>query len=253
VLDRIRRHLRWRIDELLRGRGLALVATGGPTRRLSRIAPNAFTLRGVELDLTAAWVTPALRAAIYARNYEAFEAEIIQATMTPDDRVVEVGCGSGFIAAIASGIAGEAVRCYDANPAMAAAARETLARNGSRATVVTGVLQHNPVADAVSFHVTENFCTSSLVPVPGSTEVRVPLLDAATEFAAAEVSYLIVDIEGGEADLLLPPLPSSVRKICVECHPAISPPGAMLASLLAQGFQLSFHHTKLPVLYLERP
>jgi FkbM family methyltransferase len=252
VLDRIRSHLRWRIDEALRLCGLSIVRSGVPVWRLHRAAPDDFKLRGVRLDLAATWVTPGLRAGIYDGNYEAFEAEIIDATMTSDDRVLEIGCGIGFIASLAARVVGDAVRCYDANPAIAAAARETIGRNGGTATVVTGVLQHNPEADATSFYVTENFTTSSLVPIPGATAVTVPVLDAATEIAVHRTSYLIVDIEGAETELLREPLPACVRKVCVECHPSVSRPEAMLGSLFDQGFTLSFEHSRPPVLYLSR-
>jgi FkbM family methyltransferase len=252
VLVRLRRELRRRIDEALFARGLALVSIGRFTWRRRREAWGDVDLRGVTLRLDAKWATPALREAVFAGNYEAFEAEIVQATMGPEDRVVEVGCGIGFIGTLASRIVGDAVHCYDANPDIAAIARETFDRNRVGATVTTAVLQHKPAAPTVQFHITENFCTSSLVPTPGSRPVSVPLLDVGAAITAHAATYLIVDIEGAETDLLLPPLPGSVRKLCVECHPAVVRPEPMLASLLAQGFALSFEHSRPPVLYLER-
>jgi FkbM family methyltransferase len=253
VLVRLRRELRRRIDEALFARGLALVSIGRFTWRRRRQASGDVELRGVTLRLGADWATPALREAVFAGNYEAFEAEIVQATLGPEDRVVEVGCGIGFIATLASRIVGDdAVHCYDANPDIAAIARETFDRNRVLAKVTTAVLAHKPVATTVQFFVTENFCTSSLIPTPGARSVTVPVLDAAVSITAHGGSYLIVDIEGAETDLLVPALPGCVRKLCVECHPAVSRPEPMLASLFAQGFVLSFEHSRPPVLYLER-
>lgn len=68
--------------------------------------------------------------------------------MQPGDRVTEIGCGVGFVGTIASRIAGHGVRPRDANPAMVAAARRTIERNGASATVATAVLQHRPTAGA---------------------------------------------------------------------------------------------------------
>jgi FkbM family methyltransferase len=191
---------------------------------------------------------------IYDELYEEREAEIVEATMCPSDRVIEAGCGIGFMATIAARIA-EDVQCYDANPAMVEAARRTIARNGVAATVVTAVLERSPTSEKAAFYVDEQFWTSSLAPNARATEISVPVLDVVREIYEHRTSYLVVDIEGGETDLLTGPLPGCVRKVCVECHPAVSPPAAMtamLSSLLSQGFALSLDHSLPPVLYFVR-
>lgn len=253
VLNRLRPHLRWRFDKALRRHGLQL-APAVPNEHLRRLAPRDFELRGVRLDLSEGWATPSLRGTIYDRCYEDLEAQIVEATMRPSDRVLEIGCGLGFVSTIVSRIAGD-VRSYDANPAMVAVARRTIARNGASATVVTAVLQRNPAAETTAFYVHDDFWTSSLVPNAQATEIAVPVLDVAREITEHDASYLVVDIEGGETDLLLGQLPACVRKVCVECHPAVSAPAAitaMLISLLSQGFALSLDHSRPPVLYFER-
>lgn len=65
----------------------------------------------------------------------------------------------------------------------------------------------------------------------------------------------MVDIEGGETDLLLDHLPACVQKFCVECHPAVSAPASvttMLEALLAQRFALNLEFSSPPVLHSER-
>lgn len=86
----------------------------------------------------------------------------------------------------------------------------------------------------------------------GWASVEIPVLDFAE--ACEGASYLIVDIEGGEVDLLAGELPG-VRAICVECHPRVVTPQAitaMLASLFQQGFALDLALSQGPVLYLQR-
>jgi FkbM family methyltransferase len=148
------------------------------------------------------------------------------------------------------------VRCYDADPKMVAAARRTIERNAARATVTNAVLTNEPAAPPTTgFYVRPDFWLSSLAPHPEATRIDVPLLDLATEITAHDASYLIVDIEGAETDLLRTPLPASVRKICVECHPAVSgreDVRALLSSLLDQGFALDLELSRPPVLFLDR-
>lgn len=253
MLSRVRTHLQWRFEDRLRRRGYRLERIGSGDR-LHKRASDDFELHDVRLDLAEDWVTPQLREAIYDDWYEKPEADIIKATLQPDDRVLEIGCGIGFIATIASRIA-ESVRCYDANPAIVGSARRTIDRNGASVTVTAAVLQREPTAQTTDFYIHNDFWASSLVPNPQATKIAVPVLDFEWEITKHEASYLIVDIEGGETDLLPGPLPACVRKLCVECHPAVSQPAAitaMLVSLLSHGFALSLDNSRPPVLYFER-
>jgi FkbM family methyltransferase len=217
---------------------------------------RVFTLRGVRLDLSEPWVTPRLREAICDGSYEKPEAQIIEATLKPTDRVLEIGCGVGFIATLASRIVGDAVRCYDANPAMVAATRRTLVRNGASAIVTAAVLKRRPTIETVPFYVREDFWVSSLAPGEPAAEIRVAVRDLDQEINDHAATYLVIDIEGGETDLLTGAVPASVRGLCVECHPHLCDPAdtaAMLASLASQNFALSLEHTNPPVHYFERP
>jgi FkbM family methyltransferase len=218
--------------------------------KLARLPPDRFILSGIELEL-GAWATPNVRNALYAGIYEQPEREVLLASLKPDDVVLEVGAGCGFITTVAAGLARE-VRSFDANPELVPFARATVAHNGRTATVENAVLAREPAAETVPFHVATEFWTSSLLPVPGARVVDVPLLDFST--ARDGCSYLIVDIEGGEIELLGGDL-SGVRAICVECHPALV--GArqitkMLASLFEQGFALDLAVSRGLVLYLSR-
>lgn len=179
---------------------------------------------------------------------------MILATATPTDRIVDIGCGAGFTTTLASRTA-SAVWGYDANPQMVAAARRTVAANGQAAEIINAVLQVAPGAPEVDFYVRDDFTTSSLIGGPGATCIRVPVLDFASTVTNHCASYIVLDIEGAEIDILEAPVPACVTKLCVECHPATtgrSAVSAMLSSLLADGFTLDLCVSRLPVLYLER-
>lgn len=166
--------------------------------------------------------------------------------------MLELGAGTGFITTVAARIARD-VRSYEADPEMARAAAATVARNGVRATVTHGALLRSPNSSTARLYLAELFWASSLLPIDGRPSVEIPVLDFRQ--ACEGASYLIVDIEGGEVELLSDTLPPSVRAICLECHPAVVSPEAMttmLRSLFQQGFTLDLGGSEAEVLYLER-
>jgi FkbM family methyltransferase len=233
----------------------------GHTRELLRVVrrhwsnPTDVMLYGVHLRLDSEWATTPVRGEIYDGTYECDEAAIVSDTVERDDCVIELGCGSGFISALAARRTANPVSCYDADPAMVRVARETLRLNKAQGTVVNAVMQREPAVTETSFYVHRDFWSSSLVAVHPGREITVPVLDLVAVIDEHAASYLILDIEGGETELLLDPLPESVRKVCVECHPTVSETReitAMLQSLLSQGFGLNLERSHPPVLFFAR-
>ena len=222
--------------------------------RVHRRPPASVVIRGVQLALSGAWATAAVRTALCDGTYEASEAAIVSATVAADDRVLDIGCGAGFVSALASR-RGATVYGYEANPAMIAVARQTLSANGQTGEVINAVLQVAPRATEVTFYVREDFTTSNLVRTQDATGVQVQVLDFEAEILSRRATYLVIDIEGAETDLLLAQIPACVRKLCVECHPAVtgqSALSAMIAALLRQNFVMDVATSRLPVLYFER-
>jgi FkbM family methyltransferase len=212
-----------------------------------------FSLRGVDLEF-GEWTTPTLRASFESGSYEGLEAAIVETAVGAEDRVVEIGCGTGFITTIAART-GAQVWAYDANPRLVDIARATLERNGVTASVTAATLQRAPTAQTVPFYVHRDFWTSSLAPAPGAERIEVHVLDFTAEIMAHRASCLIVDIEGAEVDLLTGPIPDCVEKVCVECHPDATGSDAiraMLMALLSQRFTLDLKRSRPPVVYLER-
>ena len=82
-----------------------------------------------------------------------------------------------------------------------------------------------------------------------------PVVDAYRSIARVGATYLMVDIEGGEIDLLRRPLPGCVKTVCVELHAEAT--GAevqseMIVTLLTNGFDLDIGRSDLPVLLFSR-
>lgn len=97
--------------------------------------------------------------AVYDGWYEARELPILRGALLPTDRVVEIGCGIGFLTTVAARVAA-AVRCYDTSPAMVTAARATLDKNDATAEAVAAVLQRNPSASEATFYLSPDFWES---------------------------------------------------------------------------------------------
>ena len=120
---------------------------------------------GVEVMLDNAWANPSVRAALRSGSYERTEREVLGATLSPDDTYLELGCGIGVLAMLAAGrVGGENVVAVEADPVIAAVARETASRNGHVIDVRNVVLLHEPVETATSFYVSPDFRVSSLSP-----------------------------------------------------------------------------------------
>jgi FkbM family methyltransferase len=226
------------------------VATVAREVQRHRRPPTSATLNGIEIEF-GPWATPEVRWVIHAGLYESPERDVVLASLRPDDVVLELGSGSGYLTTIAAGIARE-VRSFDANPELVPFARATVARNRRTATIENAVLTRSPAAETVPFYLNAEFWTSSLLPFDGAREIEVPVLDFDT--VRQGCSYLITDIEGGELELLSGDL-SGIRAVCVECHPAVLSPQQMtdmLSSMFAQGFTLDLGISQGQVLYLAR-
>ncbi len=204
-------------------------------RKLTR--PAVVQIGGVRLRTTGPAITPTIAKYLYKGAYEAQERRIIGESLRADDVVLDVGGGLGFIAAFCARRC-RGVTVVEANPDLCPVIRDTLALNGLAGEVVNAVLA--PGDGTATFHVARDFWASSLCPVPDTVRtVEVPALAASALMARVRPTYLVMDIEGGEAELL-PHIPlDGVRCLCVEIHPEATGQEAMdkaLASVTARGF-----------------
>jgi FkbM family methyltransferase len=219
------------------------------------VRPTRVTLEGVQLELDERWATPAVRAALYRRWYEVPERQILEGTLRPEDRYLEVGAGIGFVMTCACRIVGaENVTAYEANPELALAAAATARRNGFEPTIVNAVLGERD--GKTNFYVHDDFWVSSLTPSHGAEAIRVAVRAFRSELDRLKPTYLMVDIEGGEVALLGgDPLPDYVRAVCVEVHPAtvgVDATQSLLVKLIGEGLHLDLAKSWNNVAFLRR-
>lgn len=224
------------------------------------------SIDGVEVMIDETWASPQVRAALRSGSYERAEREVLTATLSPDDTYLELGCGIGILATLAAVRVGDGnVVAVEADPAIATVARETASRNGHAIDVRNAVLLHDPVEAVTTFYARPDFRVSSLSPLPEARRsdespaelrrMQVPAVDAFGTIAGVGASYLMVDIEGGETDLLRLPLPDCVTTVCVDLHAeatGIDAQSEMVAALLANGFDLDIGRSDLPALLFRR-
>ena len=129
----------------------------------------------------------------------------------------------------------------------------TARANGFLPEVVHAVL--GDTAEPSTFYVHPEFWASSLEPAPGSHPVQVPGRSLVDELERTGATYLLVDIEGGEVELLDRELPPTLRAICVEVHPGVVGHAAitrLLRGLMEQAFLLDTALSGDGVVFLSR-
>ncbi len=167
-------------------------------------------------DLMSPRIIEVLRSGIYERR----EAAQLGAIIEPDEIILEVGAGLGFISTIAAlNPNTQHVEIFEANPDLKPLI-ETVHRINQvhHVTVNTGVLMHQPTAATVPFYVCPDFWASSLSHHPASREVEVPAVDLNQTLQRIRPTMIICDIEGGELDLFAHAELDGVQKILMETH-----------------------------------
>jgi FkbM family methyltransferase len=193
--------------------------------------------------------TPQLRSLtrkIIRGLHESFEIEAVKALLRPSDVVLEVGAGTGVLSAIMAKL-GAQVHAFEPN--------RTLLSSAQAVFVATGVeIDYRSVAVGVEegharFFVdsrSQSGGSSSLINRGNSLEIDVPVVSFHDVCEELHPTFLMVDAEGAERDLLTAALPATVRVVCVEIHPHVI--GSTAASkivydLLGQGFILNIDHS----------
>jgi FkbM family methyltransferase len=196
-------------------------------------------LHGVWLSLPAD-ASAAHRREVYAGRYERGEARCVLLRVAPDDVVMEIGAGVGFVSTLCARRVGSSrVTCYEGNSALLPRIRETFAVNGVAPALVNAVLGRE--ASEAELFVEREFVASSLRERSGEARaVRVPQLAVNEELRRVRPSCLVIDIEGGESELLPAIAWDGVRKLVLEVHPHVigeARVGELIALLAAQGFR----------------
>ena len=239
-----------------------MLRKGGKTeKRLKKLLrrvhrPQWQPVAGIELPLKHPLITPPIERDIYFGDYERKELDVIERRLEPADTVMEVGAGIGFLSAYCARVLGDdRVFAYEANPALLELVTAVHARNKVRPQVTQALLGEGD--GERDFFVEPDYWASSLVRrSPKATCVRIRQIDFNSELRRVAPSFLIVDIEGGEYELLRNADLSGVSKLCIEIHPDVlgnARVSEMFARLMGAGLALDFTLMRKNVFYFYRP
>lgn len=141
------------------------------------------------------------------------------------DNVLELGAGIGLVGAVVSkNCAPQKVISFEANPALIPHIRELYEINGltKRNFVRNEVLVAAPDRPkSLPFHIHNSFLGSSLGGDPGRAKetVNIPTADFEDIRKELKPDILLIDIEGGEKDILEHANLDGIRGIVIEFHP----------------------------------
>ena len=199
--------------------------------------------------------------------YEASEVRLARALLQPGDRVVELGAGLGVVSCtIASLVGADALISFEANPEIAERARCNTAHNGFAVRVEQTVCRPRAVLDetpgTASFRLSEAFWASGLEDgsdapgrSPNTGHIAVPVRPLEDVLAEHRASVLVMDIEGGEIEILEETDLSGLRALTFETHEAHvgrSRTNAAIRSACERGFEIDFSLTAEGVVVLRR-
>jgi len=172
---------------------------------------------------------------INAAQYEGQEIAGALHVVNGDDVVLEIGAGIGLVGAvIATNAKPRRVHAFEANPDLIPEIENLYQINdlGDRISVENTVLisaEQRP--ETVPFYLHKSYLGSSLTDPGARTrkQVEVKTADFNATCAALKPTVLVMDIEGGELDLLRHADLTPFRAIVVEFHPKTYGIGGMRA------------------------
>jgi FkbM family methyltransferase len=191
------------------------------TRRLRK--PSVVRHAGVLLAV-GDHLSPVVTRFIYGGDYEKSELKAIRKNLEPDDVVMEVGTGLGFISLqCARRIGEDRVHTFEANPDL-----EPHIRNNYRLNGLSPDLQICLLADRAGeadFFVEPDFWASSAQQTATSVIRKVPTRSLDDEIRRIRPTFLILDIEGGEYDLIrgIDDF-QTIKKVSIELHESVIGP-----------------------------
>lgn len=184
------------------------------------VAVARTTGRVVELDGVKVQLRPhyslQLARDLLARTYAGVERRLVRDALEDDDVVMEVGSGIGVIAALcARRLGSNRIVAFESHPAMVQAARDTFALNG-----IAPRLEHcalGCVTGMRTLHASDTLGDTS----PGryARKFLVPGRTLRDALRAHRPTFLIIDVDGAECQLIKDVIELGIRKVLIAFHP----------------------------------
>lgn len=178
---------------------------------------------------------------LYGGAYETSECDFVERTVGAEDRVLELGAGIGLVGLIATRLCGEDnVMTCEANPDLESLIRKNYDLNGWRPNLLMKAVTSD--GRDVEFFVSSKLLSSSTFNCePTGNCIVVGSCAIGKLIERQRPTVVVMDVEGGESELIPAADLSGVRAVIVEIHPQVV--GAervdeLLENLESKGFSL---------------
>lgn len=180
---------------------------------------------GVRIPFDPLVITPPVEHAIRAGFFEAEEAAQIPAIVEPEDVVLEIGAGIGFISTLlAREPKVQRVIAVEANPDLMPYMARLHALNRVDKVERLNVVLGNGLGPYMTFYQRRDFWMGSLAkgPEPYEQQVEVPTRDLNALLRDNGVNLIVCDIEGAESVVFAGADLTPVDRIYLELHDHIT-------------------------------
>jgi len=184
-----------------------------------RMRRRYIKLEGIKIRV-GQHMSPSIKTAIYNGCYEQIELKLIKCHVSPSDTLMEIGAGIGLVSSYCARIIGsEKVYAYEANPELERHIHDTYKLNSVSPTLQIALVGEQ--TGEQTFYITKEFWSSSIIqPTAKETAIaiKIPVKSFNQEVRRLNPTFLIIDIEGGEYELLKYADFYNVQKIVIELH-----------------------------------
>ncbi len=217
---------------------------------------NCLEVEGVLIPFDPAIITPAIKHAIESGYFEAEEAAQLPHIIEPEDIVLDIGAGIGFISTLIARRA-ERVISVEANPDllpfMATLHQLNGVENATRLNVVLGDAE----TGLSTFYQRNDFWMGSLSkgPNPYKTTIKVPNMALNTLLKKEKVTLIVCDIEGAETILFRNADLAGVDRIYLELHDHItglSGIASVFEAMATKGFTYDPRHSSGAIVLFQK-
>lgn len=201
---------------------------------------------GIKVATDNAIVSERIRNAVEDGSYEAAEVVVVGRVIRPNDVVLELGAGIGYISSIVmKSIGPSAYVAVEADPRLIPLIRQTHKLNEvSGVEVIQAIASSEELAIAngqLPFLLEDEFWGSRVDDDTSGAGVSVPIVSLNSLISSNRVTVIVADIEGYEKNVFSSADLSGVREIMVEVHRRqIGPAGmeALFAHMHREGLFL---------------
>ena len=179
--------------------------------------PAMVDIEGIKIKVPLI-ASKVMREAIFGGYYETGELQLVTNRLSQDDIVMEVGTGLGLLSTYcAKQIGSDRVFTFEANPSLKGAIKTNYALNQVSPTLEMGMVGEHPGFS--TFHVASDFWASSVLDKGQEAKpVKVPVISFNEKVREINPTFLLIDIEGGEYDLVKYADFHNVKKLMIEVH-----------------------------------